>query len=245
MSTVYYLTNTNEPISSDTSLTSTLARLLSQTRGSGVVSGAVNTNASLSTAPENDHNSNWDGSASTIATQPWGPSGGPNSQSNLTANNATGALWFVTKPLNAVTISTAPTANLRALESSTMANYGVGIIFFLINGSGGNAGFRTIFASGSNTTELGTTEGALTVTSAFISGVSSQAIVAGDRLAVMAVFQAAGGTSASGFTATGFWAGTSSAASGDSFVTYSETITEQSAAASVPFRDPYLQLLAQ
>jgi hypothetical protein len=133
-------------------------------------------------------------------------------------------LW-ITNPLDAVTISGTITANVRALESNAMANYGVGMKVLKIPSGGGAA---TSIAAGNNTAELGVTEAAWNGTLT-LNGTPS--IAAGDMIGILIAYGSIGGTSASGFTASCFYAGTSSGASGDTFVTFSATITEQGGAA--------------
>jgi hypothetical protein len=131
-------------------------------------------------------------------------------------------IWFFSNPLNGgVTISGTITPNIRALESNGLANYGVGIEILRFP-NGGSVPDATIVASVPVGLELGTSEAART------SNITptSTAIATGDRIVIKIGWYAAGGTSASGRTATGFWNG-ASGATGDTFVTFAETLTEQ------------------
>lgn len=194
------------------------------TRGGSAASQADATAASISS--DGSSSPTW-GTATTISI-----AGG--------AFPSDGLIW-ITNPLNAVTISGNITANVRAQESNAMANYGVcyGLYKVTSGGTVTSFGHGTIPMGG--TPELGTSESARSDTAATAGG----AISAGERLVVVIAWVAAGGTSASGYTATGWYNGPTSAASGDTFMTFTETITEQSgAAADQPFRQPMIQLLA-
>lgn len=184
-------------------------RLLSLTRGGAAVTQTDNTIASLGT--------------SEATAQSWGS----------TTNNLSGVtgLTWITNPLNAVTISGNISYNIRALESNTMANYGLFVGVYRIP-SGGGA--ETTFASMSQTVELGTVQAAFTETSAPI---TSPAFAAGDRLAINIFWLpgAGAGATASGFTVSGFYNGPTGGASGDTFITFTETITEQTATKAFPF----------
>ncbi len=181
-------------------------RLLSLSRGAGVSSLVVNTIASL--------NSTF-GSGFVVHLAA--------ASTSFTPGIAypSGTVVFVSDPLNAVSITGSITANIRAAESNAMANYGVGVIIGKIPAGGGAA---TAVRYGGDTVELGTTESARTITLA--SGTIT--ISSGDRLFVVIGYYSVGGTSASGYTATAWYDGTSGGASGDAFITFSETITAQS-----------------
>jgi hypothetical protein len=144
-----------------------------------------------------------------------------------------GQLYWWTNPLDAVTISGTITVNMRALESNAMANYTVGISILRYSPISGPS---TIGTAPTGLTELGTSESArnFTITP------TSTALAAGDRIRCDPFWYLAGGSSssASGFTVTGFWAGPTSGASGDTFITFTETITEQIAATDEEF--PYI-----
>jgi hypothetical protein len=149
-------------------------------------------------------------------------------------------LVFISEPLNGVTLSSSITSNIRASESNAMANYGVG--FRVYRKSSGTGDLTQAGSSGLDSTELGTSEAARTAGTVSPGG----AVVAdGERLVILLSWAAAGGTSASTYTATGFYNGLSGA-TGDTFITFAETITEQSAAAAnPPYTNPMPQLLAQ
>jgi hypothetical protein len=139
-------------------------------------------------------------------------------------------LAFITEPLNAFTLNSNVTSNIRAAESNAMANYGVGFSLYIKQAGTGDL---VSISSGIDASELGTTEAART--GAVVSP-SGNAIAAGERLVVILDWNGAGGTTASTYTATGFYNGLSGA-TGDTFITFAETITEQSAAAANP---PYV-----
>ena len=153
--------------------------------------------------------------------------------SQSTANG----LVFVSNPLNAVTLGGQLQFNLRSAESSTMANYGIGFWVAKVS-SGGTITTMVSTVNAPLSIELGTAEAAVTRSTGGATW-SSTGISANDRLLVMPIFVAAGGASASGFTATMWYNGTTAGASGDSFVTFAETITEVAGATTEdPF--PYL-----
>lgn len=126
----------------------------------------------------------------------------------------------ISKPLDPVTIAGNIIVNIRALETNAMANYGVGCSIDHADNSG--LTIANIFQGAITSTELGTTEAARNATVA----ATSRTLASGDRLKFTFRWFAAGGTSASGFTATGFYSG-ASGATGDSFVTFTEAITER------------------
>jgi len=183
-----------------------ILKLLGLTRGGGVASsGATATTASIGAALTNGSLVEaWPGVVEALPT-----SGTSNA----------GAAWYAwtSNPLNAVTIAGSITVNLRALESSTMANYGVGAEVYRLAG-----GVLTRIGINNNTTELGTSEAARS----FTITPTSTALADGDRLVVVPFFLAVGGSASGGFTSNCFWNGTASGASGDTFVTFTESITE-------------------
>ncbi len=218
MATIFYPTSAAATVSGASNWTNGPSlNLLSLTRGSGVVTDTRNTIASLNTTWGNLSNVEALGSNSTQS-----PTGTP---VGSTTNWAAGTLIFLTKPLNAVTISAQPTFNLRGSESNAMANYGLGgLVFRLTPGGAWNASLVRMDPGG---VELGTSEAVTAVSPTTLTLPTT--LAAGEVLGMIWGF-AGVGTSASGFTAAGYYNGTTSAASGDSFVTFSETITEQSTA---------------
>jgi hypothetical protein len=149
-------------------------------------------------------------------------------------------LAFISEPLNGVTLSGNVTANIRGSESNAMASYGVG--FRLYHKSSGTGDLTQAGSSGLDSNELGTSEAARTAATVVPGG----AVLAdGERLVILLEWGAAGGTTASGYTATGFYNGLAGA-TGDTFITFAETITEQSAAAAnPPYTNQMAQLIAQ
>lgn len=130
--------------------------------------------------------------------------------------------WF-SAPLNAITISGTVTVNIRGFESLGLANAGAGITIERTNAAGtvqstivANTGVPstiTEYGVGTDAAKNGT----FTPT--------STAIAATNRIKVTLFLKAAGGTMASGDTVTNSYDGPTSAAAGDSFVTFTETIT--------------------
>lgn len=123
---------------------------------------------------------------------------------------------WISGPLDQdVTISGSITLNLRAAESSMQANVAINAIIERLDSLG--AVVSTI-AQTARTTELGTSEAAanFTVTP------TSTAMLKGDRIRVR-VYGDEVGTMASGHTFTFWWDGPTGGASGDSYVTFTET----------------------
>lgn len=132
--------------------------------------------------------------------------------------------WF-TNPLSAVTISSTVTINVRGLESNAMANASLTMRIDRMNNAGTSV-LSTIvaFAGGGDGAEFGTTESARNYTVSPTSATLSD----GDRLRFQVFLDDASGvTMGSGFTVSFFYDGPTAGASGDSFVTFTETITEQ------------------
>jgi hypothetical protein len=216
MATTFFATNTNSTRNSSTWVASSgySRKVLDTSRGAGVQSNIESTIASLSVAPISV--------GSTFAAM-----GGSSTvvQTGTTPEGMaiSGWAWF-TEPISPVTISGTITVNCRAFESNAMANYACVALVYRIpagNGAAVKVGF------GSNSTEIGVAEAAFSVSIT----PTSTAFSNGDFIALRFGYaSAAGTTSASGFTATTFWAGTSSGASGDTFVTFTETITPASTA---------------
>jgi hypothetical protein len=139
--------------------------------------------------------------------------------------DATKGFLFLSNPLKAVTITSIQiTINPRGLESSAKANYGLGASVGIFSAGGLFQTWITDSAFGPSVTELGTAEGATQYNSAVA---LSHAIPEGGFLVAVPTWSSAGGAvSASGFTATAFWNGPTAGASGDFFVTFTETIEE-------------------
>ncbi len=228
MATTLYLTSTAST-GSTSSFTGGATYLdLSLTRGGGVTSQTDNTVASLGAyAPAN-------GSAyapvGTTTTFNWANTGA--------VADPGGCLVWITEPLNTIAV-TAPTLNMRASESNAMANYIVWFAVYLVDASNGTA-TRLSWMSNAGDTELGTTE----TLRSFAGNGSGGTIAQGGRILVFAAYAGAG-TSASGYTASLFYNGTSAAASGDTWISFAETITEETAVANPPYKSIYPPLLAQ
>jgi hypothetical protein len=137
--------------------------------------------------------------------------------------------WF-TKPLAAFTLGGVARANTRALESSTAANCGLRVEIARVDGDGTNP---TVWASAclspaaSSSGELSTTEVAR---EAWVTG-DDLAVSEGQRLRIRVYLEDITiSPLVTGHTATFFYNGTSAAASGDSYVTFPQTLTESSPA---------------
>lgn len=129
------------------------------------------------------------------------------------------ALVWLTNPLQAVTISGAISANIRGLESANTVNSGVSLeIRKYVAADGTTPSIGTTTTS----TEFTTSETAKSVT---LAAPTSQTLVDGDRLLIRVRLRSVGTMGAG--TATLFINGPTSGASGDTFVTFTETILEQ------------------
>lgn len=135
----------------------------------------------------------------------------------------TGLRWY-TNPLNALTFSSNQvTINFRGLESNAMANATLHFTVWKCNGDG--TGASNLWPLPADQAELGTVEAALNYTSSPGGGKS---ITDGQRL-FLDVFMddAVGLTMASTFTVTLFYDGPTAGASGDSWIEFVDTVTEQ------------------
>ena len=228
MSTTFFPTNTASTATTTDWTHSPTVLLLSLTRGAGAQTVTDNTIALLSST-----------FGAGQAPQIWGNANTQTIGSPACTDLLAGSLVFVTNPLNAVSIvgGSTLTTNIRALESNAMANYGPGCTVYKMPANGGSC---TFIGGTGVPTEYGTTEAAFTPA---VIHASTVALADGDRLVVF--FGHVGvGSSASGFTASGFYAG-ASGATGDTFITFNETITEQVIAAQVPYVNPMPPFLAQ
>lgn len=124
---------------------------------------------------------------------------------------------WISEPLDQdVTISGTITFNMRMAESMASANAGAQCVIERLDATG--AVVSTIINSEKGT-EVGTAEAAENWTGT----PTSTSLNKGDRLRIRVAFNDAGGTMASGLTLTFWYGGTSAGASGDSFVTFTET----------------------
>jgi len=127
--------------------------------------------------------------------------------------------WFSEPVTAAVTISGTVTVNVRGLESATTVNAGAGILIERVN-SAGVVQSTIVAVTGipATITEFGTTDAAKTGTYT----PTSTAMAIGERIKVTLSIRNVG-TMAAG-TATISYEGAASAAAGDTYVTFTETI---------------------
>lgn len=210
MATTLYMTSAVATATS--TFTTTTNNVLAFARGSGVVTQTDNSVASLVTAA----NPQTTGAVSPVlraASVTLAAAGTVEADATIGAS-----LFWISPHLTAATVSGTITANLRASESAAQANYAIGCKLYKIAGNAVTAAF----AQGSNVTELGTSDAA---TSISLTPTSTQ-FGHGDQLGVLVFYLSpSGSTSASGRTAAFTYAGVSAAASGDSFLTFTESIT--------------------
>lgn len=135
--------------------------------------------------------------------------------------------WF-TKPLTAMTLGGAVRCNIRARESISTANAQVGVEVARVNGDGTSA---SVWGITRKSLELN--GGAETVESFLVAG-DDLAISDGQRIRIrLFIDDTAFSAMASGATCTVWYAGTSGGASGDTYLTFTQTLTEFVAAQSL------------
>ncbi len=141
------------------------------------------------------------------------------------------AIEWYTRPLTAFTLGGLVQANISGLESNASANCSWRLEIAVCANDGTGA---TVWASGASYDEPLTSESALTVT---VAG-DDTAITNGQRLRIRIYIDDSVATfkMATGFTATIDYAGTSGGASGDTFVTLPQSVTEFVTAATATFR---------
>lgn len=131
--------------------------------------------------------------------------------------------YFATPPLNAFTLTGSISCNLRGLEANTNANASLGVRFYKWTRS---AGLGALIVQASATVELGTAETAVAATAT----APSTAFANGDVLvAEMGIINI--GSMGSGRAVTLYFNGPTAGASGDSYITIPQTITQQRRAA--------------
>ena len=137
---------------------------------------------------------------------------------------------FISNPLDAVTISGAITINLRGRETNAMANASMTARVDRISNTGTFISTIGAYLTDTNA-EMSTVDAAINWNPA----VTSRTLVAGDRIALLVdIDDGAGVTMASGWSTAFTYDGPTGGAAGDSFVTFTETITEQGAGGEPP-----------
>jgi hypothetical protein len=164
----------------------------------------------------------------------------PGTQVTDTAGG-TAVEWY-TRPLVAGTLGGTVRVNLMMLESAGAANVAPRCEIAIVNGDGSGA---VVWGTCVHGAELATTE---VVRSFRVCGPNT-GFSTGQRFRIRfynAAFSGStGGAMASGNTTTLFYAGTSGGASGDTWLTFTQTFTEVPVVVRVPFYRPYTQLVAQ
>lgn len=210
--TCFPITTATDYAGAAVSSTSKKTLTINGTRGAGATTITDNTAAGLAAQPL------------TTTSTPFsavGANGGSTPGFDVLILASTPICW-ITPALSAVTIAGSITVNFRGSESNAMANYGGGAGLFQISGD-----TATLIGAGGNSTEFGTSEAARS----FTITPTSTALADGDRLCIYFLYGGAGGSSASGFTASFVYAG-ASGATGDVFVTFTETLAAQGGAAA-------------
>jgi hypothetical protein len=132
--------------------------------------------------------------------------------------------WF-TNRLQAFTLTGMAVANIRALESAATVNGSIRCEVARVDNDGTNATIWASWLMSANNArfgELGTSEAAETVN---VSG-DDLAISDGQRLRIRLYVDDWASAAMAAGTATVFYNGTSAAASGDSYITFAQTLTE-------------------
>lgn len=135
--------------------------------------------------------------------------------------------WY-SRGLTAFTLAGPVLINLRALESTTGANatVGVEIAVTAADGTGATVWGYTLFG-----TEVTASEAAYQ----FLVAADDLAVTTGQRIRVRVYSDDSSSTAmASALTTTVAYAGTSGGASGDTYLTFSQTLTESASSASIP-----------
>lgn len=148
-----------------------------------------------------------------------------------------GAISWFTKPLQAVTLGGAVRCNVRARETSASTDGSFRVEVAICDGDGTNP---VVWAAASWPPELTTTEAALSL---LIAG-DDVALTDGQRLRIRFFADDPAAIPATGTgNVTLYYAGTSGGASGDTYLTFSQTLTEY-VPPITPKRSQYPQLLA-
>lgn len=129
------------------------------------------------------------------------------------------SVYFVTEPLNAVSLGGVISVNLWMDENGAAANAGAQLNIEVLNQNGSVASFWTSSEKGTELPVAGRTAQSWTFDPAGLS------LTQGQRLAFEVFFNDAGGTMAAGQTVTLGYSGSGAAADGDSWVELPETIT--------------------
>lgn len=144
---------------------------------------------------------------------------------------------WISPPVAAdVTISGTITANIWASESSMSANVAINVVIEIIRanvlGTVNSNTLVQIVKSTRTTEEAVTTRAAANFTTGMTSGAySSQTLNRGDRLRVRVIADDGGGNMATGFTFNMSYNGSSASADGDTYVTFTEDFSFESAPA--------------
>jgi len=132
-------------------------------------------------------------------------------------------LLWISQPLSAdLTVSGSITFNMRAYESSMSANMAINcrILKMVATTNAVSEVYKTV-----RSTELGTSEAANNWSE---TPGSSFSFNRGDRIVLAAFFDDGGGNQSSGYTGYFYFNGPTAAASGDSYVTFTETFSFES-----------------
>jgi hypothetical protein len=151
---------------------------------------------------------------------------GPTSGVQCTWNVNGNPLSWWSKTLTGVTISGTITFNVWGSENSMSANSGLQVILDRCDGSGS---FISQIVNSEKGTELPTSNAAQNWTAS----PTSTTLATGDRIRCRVYGNDAGGTMATGFRTIISFGSTSGGVDGDSFITFTETITEGTAATSL------------
>lgn len=149
---------------------------------------------------------------------------GPTAGVQVTNGAGGTAIAWLSAPLDAVTIAGTVTFNVRMAESAAQANTGAQVKIERCNGAGV---VQSTIVNSEQGTELTTSESARNWTAT----PTSTALSAGDRIKITVLGNDAGGNMGSGRTFTLWYDGPTAGASGDSYVTFTESLSEQTGGA--------------
>ena len=198
------------------------------------------TSSSLAIASEDDLDATLTAGSALVAKGDTNTVAGPTAGVQLRNNSESPfelMAWY-TQPLDAVTITGTVTFNVWMAENNMSANVAARMRAERTDGSGS---VISEIATAQHATEIAVTTRAVRN---FTATPTSTTLSAGDRIRITILGDDAG-TMASGFSFNASYGSGSAGTDGDTFVTFTETITEFTAAAErVPFYRPHTQLLA-
>lgn len=166
----------------------------------------------------------WTSRGAGVQTDVVNTAAGPISPTQWTDTAGGAVVEWYSKPLAAFTLADKAVATIRALESNALANVGLRAELAVCDGDGSNVVVWAAanYGTDAGIVEAGTSETALPVALA----ADDLAVTAGQRLRLRAYIDDTNAAQATGYTATLYYAGTSGGASGDSYLTLAQSVSE-------------------